>query len=245
MSIPKVIHYCWFGPKQIPDKYLKYMESWKEYLPGYEIRCWDESNTDLNSCDYIKEAYENKKYAFVSDYVRICALYEHGGIYMDTDVELVQSPEECLKQASFVAGFELEDTITTGFLASEPKHFLLEQIMTEYQEKHFVKTDGTFDTTPNPVLLTRVLTENGLIKNNSRQKLQGGVEVYPNDTFCAFNMVDTCYMITNCTIAVHHYAGSWYSKRHRFISWLKLTVSRVLGVKRYRRLKRILKKPFR
>ena len=116
--IPKIIHYCWFGGKELPELAKKCIASWKKYCPDYEIIRWDESNFDLESCQYVKQAYQSKKYAFVTDYVRLYAMYTQGGVYMDTDVELTKNLDKFLDHQGF-SGFESEAQIPTGIMAAE------------------------------------------------------------------------------------------------------------------------------
>ena len=116
--IPKIIHYCWFGDKELPKLAKKCLASWKKYCPDYQIKCWNESNFDVNSNQYVKEAYENKKYAFVTDYVRLYALYNFGGVYMDTDVEVIKNIDDFLNCKGF-SSFESTNLVPTGILASE------------------------------------------------------------------------------------------------------------------------------
>lgn len=117
--IPKIIHYCWFGGKPLPDEVKYYISTWQKYCPDYEIKEWNESNFDVNQNQYCREAYETKKWAFVSDYARLKILYEYGGIYMDTDVEVCK-PLDHLASYGFWSGFESESQIQTrnyGFLS--------------------------------------------------------------------------------------------------------------------------------
>ena len=116
--IPKIIHYCWFGGKPLSPMARRCIDSWKKYCPDYQIKRWDETNFDLNSCTYIREAYEAKKWAFITDYVRLCVMYNYGGIYMDTDVEVLKNLDCFLSEKAF-SGFESVDRIPTGIMASE------------------------------------------------------------------------------------------------------------------------------
>lgn len=148
--IPKIIHYCWFGGNPLPELAKKCIASWKLYCPDYEIKEWNESNFDLDCCDYVREAYQSKKWAFVSDVARLHALVTEGGIYMDTDVEVIKPLDNLLKYNA-VSGFETEKTIQTGLIASEKENSMLQEMLASYEDDHFILSDGTMDKTPNIV----------------------------------------------------------------------------------------------
>ena len=135
--IPPIIHYCWFGRSEMPMMVKECIESWKKFCPDYEIIRWDETNTNLNENDYIKEAYENGKWAFITDYIRLKVLYEHGGIYMDTDVQVCKTLDPFLIDSAF-SGFENVHQIPTGIMASEAGHPFLKKLLDYYIGRHFV-----------------------------------------------------------------------------------------------------------
>ena len=139
--IPKKIHYCWFGGNPLPPLAVKCIESWKKYLPDYEIKEWNESNFDLNYNDYVREAYEAKKWAFITDVVRLYAMVTEGGIYMDTDVEVLKPLDELL-QYDAVSGFESSSRIPTGLMACREGQPLFEELLHEYDVLHFKRPDG-------------------------------------------------------------------------------------------------------
>ena len=169
-KIPKIIHYCWFGGKEKPKKVKKCIESWHKYLDGYEFMEWNESNFDINCNEYVKQAYENKKFAYVSDYVRINALYQYGGIYMDTDV-IVYKPFDDLLNNKCILGFEEENYIATSFMASIPKHELIKEFIDRYEGSKFYNEDNSLDLTTNVQRLTDILENRGLIRNDKYQKI--------------------------------------------------------------------------
>lgn len=156
--IPKMIHYCWFGGNPLPDEVKKYMETWKKYCPDYEIKEWNERNFDVNQNQYCSEAYEAKKWAFVSDYARLKILYEHGGIYMDTDVEVCK-PLDHLASYAFWSGFESKSQIPTGIMASCRDNELLEYLLSYYDDKYFRNENGSFDTTTNVTTITKMVKD--------------------------------------------------------------------------------------
>ena len=151
--IPKVIHYCWFGKGKMPDLALKCLESWKKYCPDYVIKEWNEDNFDLDLYPYAREAYDNRKFAFVTDVVRLYALYHEGGIYMDTDVELVNSIDKFLHHTAF-SGFESEKNVPTGIMASVKGGTWVQENLDVYTNRKFVNSDGTLDLTTNVYLIT-------------------------------------------------------------------------------------------
>ena len=166
--IPKKIHYCWFGGNPLPQDAKDYIESWKKYCPDYEIIRWDESSFDINSVPYVKEAYENRKWAFVTDYVRLYALYTQGGVYMDTDVELLK-PIDCFLEHEAFSGFESETSVPTGIMASEPKQKAIGDLLKDYDGRHFVNDKGELDLSTNVEAITKYFTDKGMLMNNQKQ----------------------------------------------------------------------------
>ena len=146
--IPKVIHYCWFGGKPLPELAQKCIASWKKFCPDYELVRWDESNFDVKCCDYVREAYEARKWAFVSDYARLKALVDNGGVYMDTDMEVLRPLDAFMDKLAF-AGLESETTISCGIMACEKGFAPFAEILADYYDRHFVLTGG-LDLTPIP-----------------------------------------------------------------------------------------------
>lgn len=161
--IPKIIHYCWFGGNVKPRCVVKCIDTWKRLLPEYEIKEWNESNFDLkNANQYVHEAYENKMWAFVTDYARLKVLYEYGGVYFDTDVEVFKNFDELLSNKCFL-GFESNDYICTATIGCEAHNAFIRRFMESYEMRKFINLDGTFDTeTTNVVAITKLLIENGL-----------------------------------------------------------------------------------
>lgn len=205
--IPKKIHYCWFGKKPKPERVLKYIDTWKKYLPDYEIKEWNEDNFDVNRLKFTKEAYALKKYAFVSDVARIYALYTEGGIYLDTDIEIVKSFNPLLNNKSFV-GWE-DNRLGTGVMASIKGTKWLKDFLDIYKEKEFIKYSGKLNEVPNPYLLCNILKSFGLILNHKNDILDDDIAVYQIDYLCAHNLEKQTYIITENTFSIHHYEGSW------------------------------------
>ena len=208
-GIPKRIYYCWFGGNALPEFAQKCIASWKELCPEYEIVEINETNFDLDYCSYVQEAYQAGKWAFVSDVARLYALVNNGGIYMDTDVELKRSLDEFLVNEA-VCGFETDESVATAVIMCRKDHPLFSEMLEGYKESHFVKADGTYDTTTNVVRLTALCKEYGLVGNNSEQTVKD-VLILPREYFSPKDFTTKKVNVTNNTIAIHHFDGSWVS----------------------------------
>lgn len=206
-EIPKIIHYCWFGRNPKPELVLKCIESWKKYCPDYEIKEWNEDNFDLNYNAYVKEAYENKKWAFVTDVVRLYALVNYGGIYMDTDVEVIK-PLDGFLSLSGLSGFESPDRIPTGLMACREGHAFFKKLLDDYKNRHFVKKDGSLDLTTNVEVITNICLKHGLILNNQKQTVED-FTLFPSEYFCPKDFKTGVLNITENTYTIHHFDGSW------------------------------------
>lgn len=213
--IPKVIHYCWFGRGKMPELALNCIESWKKHLPEYKIKEWNEDNFDLDLYPYVREAYDNRKFAFVTDVVRLYALYHEGGIYMDTDVEVLKSLDPFLHHNAF-SGFEDERNIPTGIMASEKGGKWAKENLDYYIDKHFIKEDGTMDMTTNVQTITKIMLPYGLKQDNSYQDFPRLITFYPKDYFCPKSYKDGKIYTTKNTVTIHHFAGSWISKSGQY-----------------------------
>lgn len=226
--IPKIIHYCWFGRNPLPSETRKCIASWKKYLPDYEIKEWNEDSFDINSNQYVKEAYENKKFAFVTDYVRLYALVNEGGIYMDTDVEVLKSYDPFLHHAAF-SGFENNNFVPTGMMASEKGGKWVTELLDEYNDRKFVKEDGGFDTTTNTVTITNNMVKHGLVLNNTYQDFPGLATMYPSDYFCPKDHGTGEINLTENSVCIHHFACSWLPPKARFLHKCKKLAVKLLG----------------
>ena len=212
--IPKKIHYCWFGGNPLPDDVRKYIATWKEYCPDYEIIEWNEQNFDISCNDYVREAYEAKKWAFVADYARLKVLYDFGGIYMDTDVELVKSFDSLLNCQAFMC-FENDRSVSIGTLGAEKNSSLVLEFLSAYQNRHFLKKNGSYDTTTNLKIVTNILTQNHGLKTNGNMQILGDVYIYPMDYFIAKSYRLGWIQRTNNTYAIHHYSASWVNDEEK------------------------------
>ena len=221
--IPKVIHYCWFGGKPLPKDAERYIRSWRKFMPDYEIKRWDESNFDIDSIPYTKEAYAAKKYAFVSDYARFWILYHYGGLYFDTDVEIVKPIDDIVNNGNFL-GVELQDethiTIAPGLgLGAEKNCPLLKDLLKIYQNAHFLCKNDTVKVENIVEITTNYLIGKGL-KNTDGVQQCCGYTIYPKDYFCPIDYNTRVLKITDNTRAIHHYAESWLPKSTRFKNFL-------------------------
>lgn len=235
--IQKKIHYCWFGRNKIPELAIKCIESWKKYLPDYELKIWNEHSFDINSNTYTKEAYESKKFAFVTDYVRLYALYNEGGIYMDTDVEVLKN-FDCFLNLPAFSGFEDEKRIPTGIMASEYHGEWAKWQLTYYEDKHFILKDGTLDTTTNVSIIGKSMEALGFILKNSFQNFNDIIIIYPKDFFCPKDYETGKISITSNTYCIHHFSGSWKPWHKK----VEQKFCRYLGLKDRQLLDRIYKK---
>ena len=216
--IPKIIHYCWFGGNPLPEESKKYIDTWKKYCPEYEIKEWNENTFDVAEVPYTKEAYEEKTWAFVTDYVRLYALKNFGGIYMDTDVEVIKSLDVFLKDGGF-SGFELPDKVPTGIMGSEKGHPFVTALLKQYDDRHF-RVNGQMDLTTNVECITDYCVEHGLKLNNTKQTIQN-FTMYPTDYFCPKNNRTYELKITDNTYTIHHFQGSWVPEKKRINSKIK------------------------
>lgn len=257
MIIPKVIHYCWFGGKPLPKSAKKCIDSWKKCCPDYKIIEWNESNFSISSTPlYVQQAYKLKKWAFVTDYVRLKVVYEFGGIYFDTDVEVIKSLDEFLNYNAFF-GFENEDCnyIGTGlgFGAKKGASILIE-MMRDYDNIPFLIDDGSYDMTPCPKRNIEVFVRYGLIQNNKKQILDNNILILPTDYLCPIDWHTGILKKTKNTHTIHHYDGSWWSderKKSKNNAWRKNKIYRmthfpfkvirnIIGEEKYNKIKNII-----
>lgn len=220
--IPKKIHYCWFGRGEIPDMAKKCIASWHEYMPDWEYKLWNEDNFDLRSVPYTQEAYEARKYAFVSDYVRLWALYNEGGLYLDVDFEVFKPFDELLGYHAF-AGFEgsKRQPVMMGVCASEPQGEWVTEMLNAYQDRHFVLPDGALDMTTNVQFVNERMRQQGFEQNGKEQDYKD-LHVFPVDYFCPRQTTGE-YLRTDNTYCDHLGLGSW-SGKGGWKAWIGLVV---------------------
>lgn len=244
--IPRIIHYCWFGGNEKPDNIKRYMQSWKDMLEDYEFIEWNENNFNIDEApNYVKEAYEARKFAFVSDYARLKALYEYGGVYLDTDVEIIKPFDELLEEKELVTGFETLNTLITAFIACNKGNRIIGEFLESYNELKFLSDDGSYDMTPINNRFTDLMVKYGLVINNERQSLCGGlVEIYPFVVFAGNDIENAHVKITEETCTIHRFQSSWKKMTPMEILKFKIIIPRlqkILGYDRYDKLKNMMK----
>ena len=206
-QIPKKIHYCWFGGNKIPEQNRIWMESWRKYCPDYEIIEWNETNYDVTKNQYMYEAYKAKKWGFVSDYARLDVIYSYGGIYLDTDVEIVKNLDELLYQDAF-AGVDSSKRISTGLgFVAVPYFHIIKDLLASYNNMQF----DIENMVACPTLNEEVFRKHNFVKNGNYQRLDG-MTIYPEKVLSAKNAYTGIVAPTENTFAIHHYNGSWNSE---------------------------------
>ena len=209
--IPKIIHYMWLGNKPIPDKLKLCIESWRKYCPDYEIIRWDESNYDVHKNKFISQAYDNKLYGFVPDFARLDILYQYGGIYMDTDVELLRGVDDLLYQEAFCS-VEKWQVINFGGCSGAVKgHRSLEPFLEKWESRSLVREDGSLDDLSSGYIDTKVALDHGYIINGKNQTVNG-MNIYTYDYFHPYDYMTGKVEKTDDTFSVHHFNGGWLNK---------------------------------
>ena len=226
--IPKIIHYCWFGNKEKPKKVLKLINGWKRLLPDYQFIEWNERNFDVfNACDYVKEAYQNGKWAFVSDYVRIYALNKVGGIYLDTDVELIKSFDNYLDNSFFVS-YESEVSLCTAIIGSSKDNPILDRMLADYNKEQFSFSDKIQPNSERLLNYVESMNSESIAFNKEFQS--NNIHIYPIDYFGAKDIHTYQLLKTDNTIAIHHLDATWYSNRKKFLRFCKKKVMAIVNV---------------
>ena len=234
--IPKRIHYCWFGKAPLTKEAQKCINSWKKFMPDYEIIKWDESNFNINFCTYVQQAYQLKKWAFVSDVARFHILYTQGGIYFDTDVELIKSLEPIINNGGYI-GLEKKEPIVSTIslelpanpglgMAAPPGLELFKEILHYYKTESFLDKQGNFSGKTVVHITTETLIKHGL-SNTKFPQFIDGLFIYPDDYFCPLDRNTGILNITNNTYSIHWFSASWLSNNSKF----KLMVKRLIGPK--------------
>ncbi len=237
--IPKVIHYCWFGRGEMSQLAKDCIASWHRYMPDWEYKLWNEDNFDVASVPYTKEAYEAKKYAFVTDYVRLWALYTEGGVYMDTDVEILKPLDDLLHLSAFT-GYEGSKSLppVTGLMASLPHGIWVKEQLDSYENEHFLMEDGSFDLTTNTVRIAKIMRDNGFVQDGTERDYKD-LRVFPVDYFCPRQTTGEA-LFTENTYCDHHCMGSWAEDEG---GW-KSVVKRIVGEHNMTRLIKLKRKLF-
>lgn len=242
--IPKIIHYCWFGGGEIPEADQKCIESWKKHCPDYKIILWNESNYDISKNKYMLDAYNSKKWGFVPDYARLDIIYNYGGIYLDTDVELLKNLDDLLENNAFM-GREKSNYINPGLgFGAIPHHEGIGKLLHIYDELKFIKEDGSFDLIPSPIRNTEFLQQFGAVLSEEFQEILD-ISVYPSEYFCPINYATGEIVMCPQTYSIHHYSMSWVDPIIRKWKLREQKFTRKIGRKNAKRIVRILSFPDR
>jgi len=227
--IPKVIHFCWFGEKTLSELAEKCIASWRKFCPDYEIKEWNETNVDIIDIDYAREAYEEKAWAFVSDVVRLQIIYEYGGIYLDTDVEMIRPFDDLMDAPAFM-GIEDGKVVALGLgFGAEKHHPLIGELLDDYKWRHFKKPDRTVDITPITSSLNLIFMKHGFVAKDEKQ-IVNGVVVYPSEYFCPKSFQTGRLTLTENTYSIHHYDGSWLSEKDKKRNLIRYSCYQKFGV---------------
>ena len=225
--IPKIIHYCWFGRGEKPELAKKCIASWRKSCPDFEIREWNEGNCDYLSIPFMAEAYAARKYAFVSDVMRLIVLEQYGGVYFDTDVEVLRDISPLLDDEGFI-GFENDQFVNSGqVMAAKAHHPVIQAMIEEYKKLHFTNADGTATPVGCPRLNTDVMERFGLIRNG-REQVVAGIHVYSADYFNPMDSTTGKLTKTENTYSIHWYSMSWLPKRVQMKAKMGRILRRVL-----------------
>lgn len=210
--IPKIIHYCWFGGAPKPKSVLKCIASWRKHCPDFEIREWSEKDFDLNQNEYTRQAYETKVWGFVPDYLRLWIIYHYGGIYLDTDVQIIKNLSPLLKNSAY-AGFESQKHVALGLgFGAEPGNPFILEHMKQYDTLQFINEDGSLNKTASPRYTTKLLLEKGLKQNYDKIQKLPDITIYPTEYFCPKSFHTGLTKITKNTYSVHLFDASWFDE---------------------------------
>ena len=227
---PKIIHYCWFGHNPLPELALKCIDSWKKFLPDYEIKEWNEDNYNVHKIPYISEAYDAKKYAFVSDYARFDILYQYGGIYFDTDVEVIKDLSPIIEQGAF-AGVDCAGRLAAGLgIASPAAMPIYKEIIASYENSTFVRSNGSYNLTTVVDRVSDIFKKNGFSKTENIQKI-ADVIIYPAEYFCPIDPKTGILNVTSNTYTIHHYAATWTIPLRKKYMNLRNKIASKIGIK--------------
>lgn len=214
--IPKIIHYCWFGQNPKPEDIKQFIETWHIYCPDYKIVEWNETNFDIKCNPYVFEAYKAKKWAFVSDFVRLKVLYDYGGFYMDTDVEVVRSLDP-LRIYDAVSGYESTTAIPTGTMGAIAQNEWIKMLLEDYNDRHFFLPNGELDLTTNVERISKLTTKHYKVKLNGKRIAFGSnMVILPFDYLCAKDFETGIIHKTSRTFTIHHFKGSWLTDYDKY-----------------------------
>ncbi|NRO74186.1 hypothetical protein IMAU20067_01028 [Lactobacillus helveticus] len=240
-KIPKVINYCWFGGNEFDDKVKKCILSWKRKAPDYKIVQWNETNFDINNTPlFVQKAYKAKKWAFVSDFVRLKVIYDNGGVYLDTDVELLKNLNVLTDKYACFMGFEDAKQVNTGLgFGALPRNPIIYEMLEEYENIDF--DEGDLGSLSCPIINTKILKIHGLKTNNKKQKVND-IVILPTEYLCPQNMFTGETNITSNTVSIHHYNASWMNKKDRLKMHFIISMKKALPPKIVNFLRRTVRK---
>lgn len=233
--IPKKVHFCWFGGKELPKLERDCIEACKVFLPDYEIIIWGDDNFDFRSNQFASEAYDDGSYAFVSDYARVAILYEYGGIYLDTDYEIVQDISHILNSRNLVLGYETSKFVGTAFMACSPNNKLIKKFKEKY-DRPFFDHKGRRNISANPSLLLECLNELGFDLDGKSYEGEDAL-ILERDILFPKKLQDQNFLTTDRTLGIHHFSGSWLTPRQKRIGsnvfWIEIMRPSLLFIKRF------------
>lgn len=247
MSIPKKIHYCWFGKGEKNELFYKCLDSWKKYCPDYEIIEWNEENYNGFNNNYVKDAYKEKRWAFVSDYVRLDVVYNNGGVYLDTDVELIKSLDNLLELSAFFGVESYDLSINTGLgFGAEKNNKVLEDLLNIYKNLSFYKENKELNLTPCPFYSTTYFEKLGYKKNNETQIIKNA-KIFSSEFFSPYNYKNGKMINSPNTISIHWYNASWFDEENKKIHDMEIRIRQKINGKigegicfTYRKLYRLI-----
>lgn len=243
-AIPKTVHYCWFGGGDKPELIKKCMKSWKERLPDYNIIKWNEKNFNVETSDFTKKAYKMKKWAFVADYCRLWVLYKNGGIYLDTDVEVIKNMDYLLHQTAFI-GIESDVEINAAIWGCKKNDPFVKKILDYYNTLNYDDFKEDLSKLAIPKIITQIAKEQGYLLCNKIQKLENGTVIYPKEYFYPKNQSWEKPIISVNTYTIHHYEGSWRSPLQIYRSKFKQVLINIFGYDIVVKLVNLLKLNFK
>ena len=228
-TIPKTIHYCWFGDNTLPENAKKCIESWKKFFPDYTIKQWNENNLKIDINKYARQAYDCKQYAFFTDVARLFIIYTYGGIYFDIDVEVIKKYDDIIKHGAFL-GIESNGLVATGLgFGAEKNNWLIKAMLDDYSNRDFIK-NGKQDLTPCPHINSQIIRKYGF-KIDGKKETKRGITIYPQEYFNPKGNYRGDINITANTHSIHHYNGAWLSKQEKRRSILYKKITSKLGKK--------------
>ena len=238
--IPKIIHYCWFGKNKKPKIVTRCIESWKNILSDYQIIEWNEDTFDISSNEFVKQAYDKGMYAFVSDYVRVLALYNYGGIYLDTDVEVLKEFSLDLLRNDSFWGFEEKNYIATSTIGAKKGNEFIKELLNSYNTKNFIKDDGAIDTLTNVAIVSQMVKKIGIKLDGTLQSVEGIATFYPQEYFSPYDYINCYSKQTEETYTIHHYYKSWLPYSIRIRTSIKKLLSKCIGGKKVASIRKVL-----